>query len=241
MKRRLPVPSDRTLRVLKWIVVAAVVLAILGCVAAFTEISHRLDAADRDRADLAEYNASQDDVIAAQKSALEQANRRLREAGENPVSVPESPEPIPGPAGETGERGERGPAGPAGASIVGPRGPAGDDGTDGRDGTEGSDGQAGAKGDTGATGPAGAAGRDGTDGKNATPEMVATAVEQWCNARGDCLGPQGLAGPAGPQGPQGVPGVVDVATSPECATILPGMALSLAYDPGAQIVTLVCA
>jgi len=245
----IPVPSDRALRALKWSIVVTVAAAIIGCIVAFSSISSRLDAADRERDNLAEYNAAQDSTIAAQQSALDQANKRLEEAGKAPVPVPEAPEVVVGPSGATGAQGPVGPRGPAGASIVGPvgpRGPAGDDGRTvvGPQGPAGDDGES-------VAGPKGDTGEAGRDGKDATPEMVDAAVSRYCSVRGECVGPQGPPGadstvpgpqgPVGPVGPQGIPGVVNVNTSPACADLLPNMSISLTYDAGTQTITLVCA
>jgi hypothetical protein len=206
--------------------------------------SVRLDEAERDRKALIRANAAQDEALA-------EANKALREVGKAPVVVPE-----PADVSET-LTGPRGPIGPAGAdgrdgeSIVGPRGPRGFDGSDstipGPQGEPGEDSTV--PGPKGEPGPAGQ-GRDGQDGKDATPEMVDAAVDRYCSIRGECAGPRGPAGdlgPAGPQGepgpagPQGMPGVIAVATSPECEALLPGMSVSLAYDPATQLLTLVCA
>jgi hypothetical protein len=134
MRLNVPVPSDGALRVLKYVVGVAVALSLVGLIVAFLLITERLDEADVDRGRLEQANRVQDETIGAQSEALDEANDRLREAGETPVVVPEAAEPIPGPAGEQGEAGERGPVGPAGESIVGPRGPAGAAGEDGRQG-----------------------------------------------------------------------------------------------------------
>lgn len=45
----------------------------------------------------------------------------------------------------------------------------------------------------------------GTDGKNATQSQVAQAVQTYCNARGECEGPQGDTGNVGDTGPIGPP------------------------------------
>lgn len=249
----MPVPSRRVLVWGAWTVGVLIVGIIIWMMWLLATLQDDVAQGGRDRDALRDANAAQDATIAAQESALEQANRRLRDAGEAPVLVPEAPEPVPGPAGAAGEPGARGPAGPPGASIIGPRGPAGRDGRTvvgppgpaGDDGDDGDDGATitGPKGDKGDTG---AAGKDGRDGKDATPEMVDTAVVRYCSVRGECAGPQGPpgpegpAGPAGPAGPQGGPGVVHVVTQPACGDLMPNMAISLAYDPATQTLTLVC-
>lgn len=237
----IPVPSDRSLRWMKWVVVAAVLTAVIGLVIAFTQISSRLDDSTDDLKALADYNALQDATISAQQLALDRANDRLRDAGRAPVAVPDAPEPV---------QGERGPVGPAGESIVGPRGPAGRDGQSivgprGPRGFAGSDSTIpGPPGDAGAAstvpgpkGDPGPPGKDGKDGTDATPEMVDAAVSRYCSVRGECVGPQG---PAGQQGPQGGPGVVRVVTDDSCLGP-PIVKVALAYDAATQTLTLVCA
>ena len=120
---------------------------------------------------LSDENRQTQAVNAAQDSALAEANRRLTEAGEQPVPTPE-----PGPAGEPGQIGEQGEPGPPGAhGDIGPPGPPGPRGLMGRPGRDGIDGARGATGATGAPGPkgdpgapgsAGADGKDGTDGQD---------------------------------------------------------------------------
>lgn len=83
--------------------------------------------------------------------------------------------------GESGRDGRDGKQGPSGESIIGPVGP------------EGPAGEA----VTGPQGPAGA------DGQNATPEMVANAVTDYCSARDECRGPKGDTGATGDSGPAG--------------------------------------
>jgi len=117
-------------------------------------------------------------VNQAQDSALAEANRRLAEAGEPPVTTPE-----PGPAGEPGQVGPQGPAGPPGPQ--GPRGPAGARGLQGIRGALGEPGAEGATGATGATGAQGPAGPQGETGEQ---------------------GPQGPVGPAGADGADGTDG-----------------------------------
>ncbi len=120
---------------------------------------------------LADRIDTQQAVNAAQDAALDEANRRLIEAGEQPVPTPE-----PGPAGDPGQVGAQGIAGPRGPvgseGDPGPRGPRGAmgrpgvDGIDGQDGIDGAPGSKGDKGDPGQQGPQGPAGADGADGKD---------------------------------------------------------------------------
>lgn len=232
---RIPVPSDRSLRWMKWVVVLSVLTAVIGLVIAFAQISSRLDDSTDDVNALADYNALQDATIAAQQAALDRANERLREAGRDPVPLPDAPEPAVGPAGEVGPGGPQGPQGPRGPK--GERGPRGFDGTDSTvPGPRGVRGEAGADSTTpGPAGPQGARGDTGPAGKDGAQ-----------GPRGEVgpPGPQGdpgRQGDPGPAGPQGIPGVVTVQASESCSTLMPGMAISLAYDAPTQTVTLVCA
>lgn len=119
------------------------------------------------------------------RAALREANRRLREAGEEPVTVPDDDLPD-----DTGPAlGPQGPQGPPG--VDGQNGRDGSDGTDGADGIDGNVGAPGDDGTDGATGPSGTDGQPGPQG----PPGPAGAV-----------GPQGEQGPAGPAGPPGPPG-----------------------------------
>lgn len=119
---------------------------------------------------------------AAQDAALDEANRRLIEAGEQPVPTPE-PGPAgavgqPGATGATGASGPRGPRGPQGvrgepgatgkAGAVGPQGPSGPQGPKGEPGAAGQQGPAGADGTDG---------QDGADGQSAFPFTFAFTVE----------------------------------------------------------------
>jgi len=109
-------------------------------------------------------------VNQAQDSALAEANRRLTDAGEQPVPTPSA-----GPAGEPGQVGPVGPVGPQGVrgpigarGLQGIRGAAGEDGAEGSTGATGATGAQGETGETGEQGPAGADGTDGADGQDGT-------------------------------------------------------------------------
>ena len=126
--------------------------------------------------------STQQATNAAQDAALSEANRRLVEAGEQPVPTPE-----PGPAGDPGQVGAQGIAGPRGPvgsdGDRGPRGPRGAmgrpgvDGIDGQDGIDGAPGSKGDKGDPGQQGPAGTDGQDGKDGQSAFPFTFSFVVQ----------------------------------------------------------------
>lgn len=171
---RAPVPSRRVVSGMTTGLVMLVALGVIGLVAAAIWLVVRVN-------DMQATNTAQD-------AAIREANERLVDAGEPPVTVPPTPsEPE---QGEPGETGEAGPAGPAG-----PRGLPGVDGTDGQDGKRGPrgftgiDGTQGPPGADGATGPQGAQGPQGPKGEAGPP---GPAGEQ---------GPQGATGPAGTANP----------------------------------------
>jgi hypothetical protein len=162
--------------------------------------------------------------------ALEDAAEQVQNDDVDPVLVP-------GPQGERGLPGPRGFSGPAGVDgEPGPRGPEGPQGERGPRGFDGSDSTVpGPEGeDSTVPGPAGPAGPKGDTGPRG---------EQGPRGETGPAGPQGPQGPAGPAGADGAPGsagVVNVVTSPECASLLPGMSVSLAYDAATQTLTLSC-
>lgn len=238
----MPVPSDRALRWLKWVVAIAILASIIGMAFAFQQLSDRLDESAADVDSLADVNAVQDATISAQQSALDQANERLQNAGESPVPLPELPTPAPGPTGATGATGPRGPAGAPGDDgqdgAAGATGPTGARGAAGPTGKAGEPGLPGATGTAGATGPRGEAGPAGPKGDKGEPGPKGDAGEP--GPRGE-RGPAGPQGDPGPAGPQGIPGIVNVTTSPACSDLMPNMAVSLAYDAATQTLTLVCA
>jgi len=108
-----------------------------------------------------------DDVGGLDK-ALDKANLKLVNAGEQPVAVPPTtsgPQGIPGLQGDTGPQGQAGPRGPIGPrGQTGPAGPPGSPGIDGKDGAAGEPGATGAEGPMGPAGPAGEAGPLGPQG-----------------------------------------------------------------------------
>lgn len=235
--KKIPVPSSRSLIVGTWLVAIAVLVLIVWMLATIGRLSTdtvqtREDLAST-KSDAAKVFTSLADSNAAQDAALEEANRRLREAGKAPVPTPPIPASatrgIPGVPGIPGDRGLPGINGASG--IPGARGPAGrngGDGVDGSTGPAGSDGSAGANGEPGSPGKDGANGSDGARGPQGDQGPA-----------GD-PGPAGPAGPNGAQGVQGIPGVVAVDTSPSCSDLAPNMAISLTYDAATQTITLVC-
>lgn len=182
---RFPVPSRRAVMVLSWVVglaLAALVGFLLWrvTVLASTDVESRAD-----RLELRSLVEAQGQALDEQRAATMEANRRLREAGEDPVELPDVPALVPGPSGEPGATGRRGPIGPPGPTGPngrrGARGATGDTGTPGQTGPSGAPGATGATGDTGPQGPAGPPGPSGD------------------------TGPQGPAGPAGPAGTSAYP------------------------------------
>jgi hypothetical protein len=91
LPNQLPVPSDRALRILAWVVAVALAAALVAGVVAFGDLSGRLDAAKDERAALRQTNATQDDTLKAQQSALDKANQSLKAAGKPTVPVPPAP------------------------------------------------------------------------------------------------------------------------------------------------------
>ena len=73
-------------------------------------------------------------------------------------------------------------------------------------GSTGSTGPSGSSGAVGDTGVQGASGPAGADGANATDAQVESAVDAYCSAHADCVGPAGPAGAQGAQGPAGPAG-----------------------------------
>lgn len=250
MKKPMPVPSERAVLIAR-IALAVVIFAALGWLlfqvlslgSALVVQQQKLEAAEVERAAMA--------------AALAEVNERREAVGKEPIEVPEvEPAPsselprlIQGPPGPQGPMGPRGPAGPPGldgkdgaAGDPGPRGLPGRPGVDGRDGV---DGAPGSDGET-VVGPAGPQGERGPGPSDA---QVRAAVDDFCG-QGRCVGPAGPAGPPGPPGadstvpgpagPPGPPGVVSVQTSPGCASLMPGVSISLAYDPATATLTLVC-
>jgi hypothetical protein len=179
---RAPVPSQRVVRfmagaamglallLLVWLVGSVIVLAI--------RTNHNGDKIDS----LQSTNAAQDE-------ALKEANRRLEQAGEPTVAVPDTPAPSPQP-GEPGASGEPGAMGPRGyPGATGATGPQGPEGKRGPRGFTGLDGPVGVKGDPGATGQQGEQGPPGPQGD---PGPKGEQGNQ---------GPQGDTGPAGTANP----------------------------------------
>lgn len=197
--------------IVKW---ATIVVAFILIGLAMAYLADRqgqtLDSLDRARQARADLRAD----VAAQADALEEANRRLRDAGEPTVPVPPAVGP-PGPQGERGPRGEPGPA-PTDADVR--RAVAAycaDTGVcEGRDGADVTRSQVTAavatycnargecRGTEGRAGEPGAPGPRGPQGPGPTDEQVQQAVEAYCSDD-RCRGPQG---PTGPQGPRGEPG-----------------------------------
>lgn len=217
--KRVPIPSRRALTVGMWIAAAAIAALVIWMLVIISRLSDDTVRTERDLSeargqarevfgDLVETNAAQDE-------ALEEANRRLEQAGRRPVMFP-TPEPVIGPPGAAGATGPRG---PAGVSIVGPPGPRGLPGKDGQSivGPVGPRGEPGADGADGRDGESivGPTGPRGETGQAATPTQIRAAVDDFCG-QGRCVGPvgpQGERGPAGPAGadstvpgPQGPPG-----------------------------------
>lgn len=219
---RLPVPSDRALLLLRWLVGVALIVAAVGAIVALSQFAGRLDAysielerADLERAAIEATNDDQATAILDQQRALREANKRCRDAaGCTPVPTP--PVVVAGATGSAGPRGFLGEDGEQG--LTGPRGPRGFTGPTGEDGPAGKAGEPGLPGTTGTTGPAGERGQQGPKGD--------------AGARGD----DGVQGPAGPQGPPGNPGATGSDGAPgrgissvSCDALTP-MTLTVTYS-----------
>jgi hypothetical protein len=120
MNVRGPVPSERMVRI------ALITMIVLGVAIAvwlvFTLLSlgHQVKQQEDESSALSGAVSSLRDTNAKQDAALDEANRRLVAAGENPITIP------PGAPGNVGPRGPRGYPGPTGErGVVGPRGPRG--------------------------------------------------------------------------------------------------------------------
>ena len=185
-ERRIPIPSDRAVRgiVLVVVVLVLVLVALIGV--RFYALNGNDQAQNREIGELSSANNAQD-------RALREANRRLEQAGQPQVPVPDTggapilttaalvaaltvycaeptalcvgPRGPQGPAGESGMTGKRGPRGFTG--LDGPVGPVGDPGKPGQngsDGGQGPQGPPGPQGPKGDPGPQGPAGQDGAPG-----------------------------------------------------------------------------
>lgn len=163
-----PFGTERAVRIV-WAIVALIAAAIfVWVVVSLLQLDDDYDAleqrSDASAADQADLRAD----LEAQALALEEANRRLVDAGERPV-----PEPAPGAPGQQGLQGLKGDPGEDGTDGVdgkpGRRGVAGKPGVDGADGRDGVDGVDGKDGAPGADGSPGRDGRDGADGLPGQP------------------------------------------------------------------------
>jgi hypothetical protein len=167
-----PVPSRRTVTVLAWLVGVVVLLALVWLTARVATLSDRVTESRSDRSDLRH-------LVEQQGSALDDANAKLVQLGQEPVTQPETPPSLP-----LVLQGRRGLSCVEQLGLGVCRGPGGPPGLQGKPGKRGDDGAtvAGPSGTDGATGPAGPPGKDGKDG---------------------APGPQGEQGPAGPAGADG--------------------------------------
>ncbi|MGL5830444.1 MAG: hypothetical protein ACRC0L_12875 [Angustibacter sp.] len=199
---RIPTPSLRVVRAL-WLMCA---IAVVGTVVyAFVRAAALGDVVEAERAELQRAAAVQEDLrgaLADQRSALREANRRLRDA-----DAPQVPEPA-SPRDARPQAGVQGPPGPAGKSVVGPRGPRGAPGEalrgpTGRPGASivgppgapgksiaGVPGEAGAKGETGERGPEGPAGPPGADGTSVGGFTFAVPLEGGGTVTVTCTAPE---------------------------------------------------
>lgn len=155
MKREFPVPSERAVTAAKILTGLAVVATLVWLLYAVTSVAAdnaRLDErADQSRARQSELAAA----VEAQEDALAEANTKLVQVGEAPVSTPSEVHEV------QGKDGPPGPPGPPGRDGVD-----GEPGKNGRPGADGADGSPGPAGAAGPAGPPGPAGKDGAPGKD---------------------------------------------------------------------------
>lgn len=227
---------NRPIQRLRALLLVCVVLVVIGgLLLAATMYGLRADLDDAN-ADRAQIKAD----LLEQRAAFAEANERLVEAGEKPVTPP-----LTGPQGSPGASG-RPPTpdeirdavdaycaggkcrGPAGASVTRGevaaavtafcdargecRGPRGGAGSDGTDGTDGSDGGA------------------GPQGPPPTDAQVSAAVAAFC-ADGRC---RGAVGPAGPPGPAGAAGVDGRGIASLICQSVPQLTFTVTFSDGTQ-------
>jgi hypothetical protein len=207
-----PVPSDRAVRVLS----IAVVLLIIAGIGLFGLRLYVLN----------ENVREQDKTNAAQDQALAEANRRLEDAGQPQVPVPDPGTEVPVLTAAMLEAALEAYCGDC-------LGPPGRDGLDGLDGV----GKRGPRGFTGedsvVPGPPGGNGKDGKDG--ATGDRGLSCVEAL--SLDECRGADGADGKDGADGAPGVVAVVD-ACSPPAGEVVTDTGIS--YDQATQTITLTC-
>lgn len=201
---KFPAPTPRALALGAWLVAALVLVLLVWMLFIIARLSDDAVETKGDLSAVTKTNEQQDATLTAQDAALDEANRRLNDAGKAPVSVPPTPEPA------VGEAGERGPVGPAGAD--GERGPRGFTGLTGPTGKAG---EPGMPGPSGPVGPTGKAGTDGSDGETIVGPVGLRGEKGEAGERGPA-GPAGERGPAGadstipgPEGPAGTPATCD--------------------------------
>lgn len=100
--KNLPVPSERTIRVMKWLLgvaVAALLVWVIYLVAQVSDradgLSDQLEVAQSERADLERVNEQQSEDIDKRGSAIRTANTRLKDAGKPPVTIPDQAVSVP--------------------------------------------------------------------------------------------------------------------------------------------------
>ena len=162
MIKVLPVPSDKTLKVLTVFVVLVAVFVAFWLGWQIIRLGTLVDNQQKTLTEAGHQRAQLRSDVQDQASALEKANKRLIDAGKLPVPAPPTESTIIenyGPPGPQGPRGITGPRGPRG--ITGPA-KKGEDGAPGADSTvPGPAGPAGPAGEQGPQGPQGAAGQPG--------------------------------------------------------------------------------
>ena len=260
---RLPVPSERVLRIGKRVVIVALAVFVVWALVSFARLgqaaednARALETAQQEREALRAENAEQDRAIDKRETAISKANKRLRSAGKAPVTVPQQPVSVPKVDGEpvlTSDdvltlieaevkvqhpdltAAQKRALTDAAAVKAAARIPKP---RDGRDGPTINDLRPIVRAEVAKIPvPAdGTDGQDGTDGASPTAEDVATAVTVLCG--GSCKGDTGEKGEKGDVGAKGDTG----ATGPAGADGAPGKDGSNGTDgaPGRGITSVTC-
>ncbi len=202
---KMPVPSNRVVRLAWYLAGVIAVLVLAGTVVALIQLSTGYESLDEQSTDQRETLRTVIDTTEELDEALKKANRRLRENDLPAVtSPPVDPEIIEGATGATGAAGDTGATGAVGPTgATGPRGFAGPPGPTGAPGPVGATGETGAKGDRGEPGADGKNGSDGSDGTDGT-----NGVDGDTGAKGDTgeTGAPGATGAPGRDGSDGADG-----------------------------------
>ena len=227
----LPVPTDRAMRIGKYVVIVAVLAFVAWALLSFARLGRTaednakaLETAQQERAELDRRADVLEEDVEQRDTAVRTANKRLRNAGEKPVTIPKQPVSVPKVAGEpvlTSDdvltlieaevkaqhpdltQAQRESITQAAAVKAAARIPEPKDGKDGTDAPTAADLEPIIRAEV-AKIPIPVDGKDGSDGRTPTADEIASALTTLCG--GSCKGETGPAGPAGPAGAKGDPG-----------------------------------